>query len=322
MRVLITGGAGFIGSHLTDELLRDGHEVVVLDDLSNGRASNLDHNLGKRGFRFILGSVLDKPLLTEAAWGCEIIYHLAAVVGVKAVVSNPSQGIKTNVGGTEAVLDVAYQSRCKVILASSSEVYGKSTHIPFGEEDDQVLGSTRIARWWYSLSKALDEHLAFGYASRGLPIVVLRYFNSYGPRLDPNGYGSVVARFIGQALRGDPLTVYGTGEQTRCFTYVSDTVRGTLLASQVAEAEGQVINIGSTDETPIIELAHFIVRLVGSSSPIVFVTYGEAFGDHFEDPLIRVPLTDRAQRLLGFKADVSLEGGLASTIEWLRRDLG
>lgn len=255
MRILVTGGAGYIGSHLVDALMAQGHEVYVVDNLSTGKIDNIRHHLEDERFHFVNDSILNEALMGRIIAQVDLIYHLAAVVGVKYVVEDPLQVILTNVRGTETVLELAYKYWKKTIVASSSEIYGKSTAVPLAEDGDRVLGPTSVGRWSYSASKAIDEYFALAYAKRGLPVTVVRYFNSYGPRLDPKGYGSVIARFIGQALRGEPLTVYDDGLQTRCFTYIDDTIRGSILAATVREAEGEVFNIGSSRETTILELS-------------------------------------------------------------------
>ncbi len=319
MRVLVTGGAGYIGSHLADRLLADGHDVVVLDNLSLGKVANIEHNLHNPRFRFIEGDILDSHLMGQMADECDVVYHLAAIVGVTHVLNDPLQAMKTNVWGTGTVLKEASRRGRRVVLASSSEVYGKSTACPLAEDDDRLLGSTGIARWCYSTAKAMDEHLALAYhRQRGLPVAIVRYFNSYGPRLDPRGYGSVVARFITQALAGEPLTVHADGGQTRCFTYVDDTVEGTVLAGSVPDADGEVLNIARGEETSVLELAETIRELTGSSSEIVCVPYEVEYGELFEDTRRRVPAVEKAERILGFKARVALAEGLQRTIDWFR----
>jgi len=248
----------------------------------------------------------------------QLIYHLAAVVGVKHVIDNPLQGILTNVRGTEIVLELAYKYWRKVVIASSSEVYGKSEKAPLAEEDDTILGPTAVGRWSYALAKAIDEHLAFIYYDRGLPVSIVRYFNSYGPRLDPRGYGSVVAKFIIQALEGKPLTVFSDGQQTRCFTYIEDTVEGSILAATLKEGEGQSFNIGNDGETPILEVAEMVKELTGSSSEIVYLSYADAYGPGFEETRRRVPDVSKAERLLSFRARVPLEEGLRRTLAWFK----
>jgi UDP-glucose 4-epimerase len=319
MRVLITGGAGYIGSHLADRVLADGHEVVVLDNLSLGKMANIDHNLQNKQFRFVEGDVLNVDLVDRLVEQSEVVYHLAAVVGVKHVLDDPLQTMMTNVWGTENVLRAACKGPRRMVLASSSEVFGKAAMLPLREDGDRLLGPTSVSRWCYSVGKALDEHLALAYhRQRGLSVTVLRYFNSYGPRLDPQGYGSVVAKFINQALDGRPITVHGDGKQTRCFTYIDDTVEGTRLAAEIGVAEGEVLNVGRSEETAVGELAGVIRDLAQSSSEIVSVPYESEYGELFEDTPRRAPATDKAERILGFVARVPLEEGLQRTIDWFR----
>ena len=319
MRVLVTGGAGYIGSNLADALMKRGDEVLVIDNLSTGKIENIRHLLGNSAFHFVNDSILNEHLLERFIPSMDCIFHLAAAVGVRNILQDPLAAINTNVRGTEAVLGFAFKYWKRVVLASSSEIYGKATHVPFREDDDRVLGSTGIARWSYSMSKAIDEHFAFAYAAKGLPVSIVRYFNSYGPRLDERGYGSVVANLIRQALRGEPITVHGDGKQSRCFTYIDDTLAGTLLAGERASAVGEAFNIGSTQETPILDLARTIKRLTRSRSRIEFLPYQAYYGEGFEDTRRRVPATDKALRLLGFRARVALEQGLKKTIAWSRK---
>lgn len=318
MKILITGGAGYIGSHLADALINADHQVSVLDNLSTGRITNISHLLDHARFRLVCDSILNARLVDQMVAEADVVYHLAATVGVKHVVDNPLKCIVANVRGTEVVLESAYRYWRRVVVASSSEVYGKSEKAPLSEVDDSLLGPTAVGRWSYALSKALDEHLAFAYHRQGLPASVVRYFNSYGPRLDPRGYGSVVARFINQALDGRPITVYDDGQQTRCFTYIDDTVRGTLLASTLAEAEGKAFNIGNDRETSILELAHMVRDAINPNAEIEHVPYAHAYGARFEETRRRVPDTHRARELLGFEANVPLEDGLRRTIDWFR----
>jgi UDP-glucose 4-epimerase len=318
MEVLVTGGAGYIGSHLVDRLLADGHEVFVIDNLFTGKIANVEHNLDHERFHFVNDSILHIATMEELVRRVQLVYHLAAVVGVKHVIDNPLQGILTNVRGTEIVLELAYKYWRKVVIASSSEVYGKSEQAPLAEDDDSILGPTAVGRWSYALGKAIDEHLAFIYYDRGLPISIIRYFNSYGPRLDPRGYGSVVAKFINQALAGKPLTVFSDGQQTRCFTYIDDTVEGSILAATLKAGEGQSFNIGNNREITILDLAEKVKEMTGSLSEIVHLSYADAYGSGFEETCRRVPSVSKAEKLLGFKAHVSLEEGLQRTLAWFK----
>lgn len=322
MKILVTGGAGYIGSNLVDKLLADGHDTVVLDDFSLGKNENIQDNFSNPSFRLIEGSITDLPTVSRAMDGCELVYHLAARVGIKYIVDDPLRGILTNVAGTENVLKECHRRGIKVLLASTSEIYGKSGKVPFSEDGDRVLGPTSISRWSYSSAKAIDEHLALAYAREGLRVAIVRYFNSYGPRLDPVGYGSVMAKFIVQALTGQPLTVHGDGTQSRSFTFVNDTVRGTILAATSPAAEGEVFNIGNNREISVLELAHMVKEATGSASPIVHIDFSSFFGPNFEDIPRRVPNTDKARRVLGFEAEVPLEEGLKTTVEWMHRKLG
>lgn len=318
MRTLVTGGAGFIGSHLVDALLSRGDEVCVLDHLSTGRIENVAHHLSHPRFRFVKESILNRQVVSDLTADADIVYHLAAAVGVRYIVQDPLQATITNVAGTENILAAALRFGRKVVLASSSEVYGKNVRVPLREDDDRVLGSTTINRWSYAAAKAIDEHFAFAYAARGLPVVTLRFFNCYGPRIHSNGYGTVVARFIRQALNGEPITVHGDGLQTRCFTYVEDTVKGVLLAGSVIEAEGRVFNIGHTAEMTIAELAELVRTLSGSSSEIRLVPYEDYYGQSYEDTPRRVPDISRARLILGFDPKISLLDGMVRTIAWCR----
>lgn len=318
MNVLVTGGAGFIGSNLAIRLIKEGHAVTVVDDLSIGRLSNLEPLSPTTDFRFVQDSILNasalEPLIREA----EAIFHLAAVVGVQHILKDPLRGIKTNVWGTEVVVELAHRYGRRIVAASSSEVYGKSRALPLREDGDRVLGSTRIGRWSYAESKALDEHLILNFARCGLAGSAVRYFNSYGPRTNPDGYGSVVTRFVLQALSGRPITVFGDGTQTRCFTFVDDTVEGTIRAGLEERAVGEVFNIGDNREIAVVELAHRIRDLAGSNSEVVFVSYSQAFGQDFEEPARRVPDVTKAETMLGFRARVLLDDGLRKTIDWFR----
>lgn len=320
MRILVTGGAGFIGSNLVDVLMAQGHEVTVLDNLLVGKVSNIEDHLDSDTFHFVNGSILDLATLERLVRQVDLVYHLAAVVGVKYVVEDPLQAIITNVRGTENVLELAFKYWARTVIASSSEIYGKSTEVPLDEESDRLLGPTTVNRWSYSDAKAIDEYFALAYAQKGLPVSVVRYFNVYGPRLDPEGYGSVVAKFIGQALKDAPLTVYDNGRQTRSFTYVDDAVEATMRAATVRDAAGKVFNVGSNRETPINELAKTIIQLTGSNSEIIHVPYSSVYGPDFEETRRRVPDVSRARKALDFELQTTFEEGLRRTIDWFQRE--
>lgn len=320
MKILVTGGAGFIGSHLVERLLREQHEVWALDDLSTGKHAFVSPMQAHPNMHFVQGSVLDEKILRELVRKVDAIYHLAAVLGVKNTVENPLKVINGNIDGTKLVLEAAFPERKKVIFASTSEVYGKNTAIPFQEDDDRILGSTATHRWCYSTAKALDEHLCLAYASMGLPVTILRYFNTYGPRATSSAYGGVIPRFVTAALKNEPLYVYGTGEQTRCFTFIDDTVEGTFRALQ-PQANGLVINIGNDKPISIRETAKLVVELAQSSSPIITRSYEEAYGPGYEDMQRRQPSLQRALEVLDYRPQVSLVEGLKKTIDWYRQQL-
>ncbi|MGE3619299.1 MAG: GDP-mannose 4,6-dehydratase [Acidimicrobiia bacterium] len=313
-RILVTGGAGFIGSHLVDSLVADGHRVAVLDLLTTGRKENLDRSIG--AIEFVHGSILDAEVVERLVAGADVVFHLAAAVGVRHIVTDPLGSIVTNVRGTDIVLEACARHGRRTLVASTSEIYGKTPQLPMSEDDDRVLGPTSVHRWSYSTSKAVDEHLALAYAEVGLPVSIVRYFNSYGPRLDPRGYGSVLAQFLRQATAGEPITVHGDGLQTRCFTFVADTVRGTVSAGLSDAAVGQVVNLGSDHEITIAELAQRVRDYVGSSSEIRHVTHESYYGPGFADTRRRVPDISRARQLLGWEPTVDLEEGLGRTYEW------
>jgi UDP-glucose 4-epimerase len=317
VKVLITGGAGFLGSHLAEAFLARGDEVTALDPASDAKVRHLR---GEGRFRLIRESVLKADILEGLAGWADLIYHLAAVVGVEHYVGDPYQVLTININGTQEVLAAAFRHGRKVVFASTSEVYGRSERVPFDEDGDRVLGSTRIDRWCYSTSKAAAEHLCFAFGRMGLPVVIVRYFNVYGPRLDRMDRGRVITIFMGQLLRGEPLTVIGDGTQTRCFTYVDDAIRATVQAGLRPEAIGEVINIGSDQEVAIRDLAASMVRISGSASPITFVPKEAVYDRGYEDIPRRVPVVRRMHELLGVRAEIPLEDGLARTIEWFKRN--
>ena len=317
MKYLITGGAGFIGSHLTDLLRERDDEVVILDNLSTGNVNNLVGH--ERGVRFVPGSVLDPLLVDELIEECDVVVHLAAAVGVRLIVEKPLHSFQTNIKGSENVLEAALRYRKKVLIASTSEIYGKNLKAPFSEDDDRVLGSTRVLRWGYSTSKAVDEILAFAYhRERGLPTVIVRFFNTVGPR-QTGAYGMVIPRLVGQALEGKPLTVYGSGKQSRCFGHVKDVVRAVQLLLDEPRAEGDVFNIGGTEEVTILDLAHRIRDVIGSSSEIEFVPYDEAYESGFEDMQRRVPDIAKIGGLVGWKPTYDLDQIIADVIDDMKK---
>ena len=317
MRVLITGGAGFLGSHLTDALLDAGEDVAILDIASDAKVR---HHLDNPKFRYVRDSVMNREILEGLCAWSDIVYHFAAVVGVEHYVGDPYQVLNVNINGVQTVLNAAFKYRKKVIFSSSSEVYGRSLNTPFVENGDRVLGSTRIDRWCYSTSKAVGEHFCFAYYKMGLPVVVLRFFNVYGPRLDRMDVGRVISIFMGQLLRGDPVTVIGNGEQTRCFTYVEDAVRAIIAAGIVNEAVGEVINVGSDHEVSIRQLADLMIRLSDSQSRIKFVHQETIYGNSYEDIPRRIPDVHLMQKILKVVPRVSLEEGIQYTLEWFRKE--
>lgn len=320
MKALITGGAGYIGSNLVDKLLARGDEVAIIDNLSTGAVNNIRHHLDNPRFRFVNDTILSTNSLERLVEEADLVFHLAAAVGVKYIVDDPIGTITTNVRGTENVLAMAYRYWKRVVVASTSEVYGKSRGGALKEDDDRVLGPTTINRWAYSASKAVDEHFAYAYYRGGLPVSIVRFFNSYGPRVNEAGYGSVIANFIRQALRHEPLTVHGDGSQTRCFTFVEDTVRGTMLAGEKPEALGEAFNIGSEHEVTVLELAHLIRDLCESKSEITCMPYRDYYGQSYEDTPRRRPDMSKSSAVLGFEAQVPLEEGLRRTIAWCREN--
>jgi UDP-glucose 4-epimerase len=316
---LITGGAGFVGSHLAEALLAEGQAVTVIDDLSTGSLSNIEHLTGRPGFRCAVETITNLAAMDGLVAECDVIYHLAAAVGVELVVGQPLRTLQTNVLGTETVLRCADSHAKKVVLASSSEVYGKRLEVPFGEEDDRVLGPTTRSRWCYAASKALDEFLALAYfQERDLPVVVVRLFNTVGPR-QTGRYGMVIPRFVRQALSADPITVYGDGLQSRCFADVSDVVRGMIALAHHPGATGDVFNIGSTEEVTILELARRVIALTHSGSEIVMVPYGQAYGAGFEDMRRRVPDLSKIRELVGYRPQLGLDQILQRVIDHERR---
>jgi UDP-glucose 4-epimerase len=329
-RILITGGAGFIGSHLAEALLNQGHQVTAIDNLSTGRFQNIQHLVDRWSngserppFRFAIDTITNEIVLDRLVSECDFIFHLAAAVGVKLIVENPVHTIETNVMGTEAVLKAALRYRVKVLVASTSEVYGKGNQIPFREDDDVVLGPTSRSRWAYAASKMVDEFLALAYfREKGLPVVIVRLFNTVGPR-QTGQYGMVVPRFVQQAIQGDPLSVYGDGKQSRCFLHVQDAVAALINLAKCPESVGQVFNVGSTEQVSISDLALIILDLIQKDpkiqkkkapTPITFIPYDQAYAEGFEDMLQRVPDISKINRYIGWKPKHSLKKILIDVI--------
>jgi len=307
MRILITGGAGFIGSHLSEALLATGHEVYVIDDLSTGSIDNISHLKGRPGFHYTIDTVFNDPLVAELVDRADVIFHLAAAVGVKLIVQEPVHTIETNVHGTEVILRHAAKKRKLVFIASTSEVYGKSAAVPYREDADLVMGATTRHRWAYACSKALDEFLALAYwKEKKLPTIIVRFFNTVGPR-QTGQYGMVVPTFIRQALADEPITVFGDGTQSRSFTYVGDVVGALLKLMVEPRAIGEVFNIGNTEEVTISALAERIKRQTGSNSDVVVIPYDQAYEAGFEDMPRRVPDLAKLRNLIGYEPKVALE---------------
>ena len=306
MHILVTGGAGFIGSHLSERLIRDGHTVTVLDDLSTGQMSNLTALTDQPGFDFVEGSILNRALVAKLVKPAEVVFHLAAAVGVKLIMDEPSRSILTNVAGTENVLDAALQNKAHTFIASSSEVYGKTTKFPFCEDDDLTIGATRNLRWSYACAKTLDEFLALAHAREsGLPVTVLRFFNTTGPR-QTGRYGMVLPNFVKSAIEGAPLMVHGTGNQSRCFGHVADVVEAMCRLMATPEARGEVFNIGTDQEVTIHGLAEQVINAVGSNSEIQFIPYDQVYPEGFEDMLRRLPDVSKLDRVTGFRPRLTL----------------
>lgn len=320
MRALITGGAGFIGSHLAERLLADGWHVSVIDNLSTGAIHNIRHLKDQAKFSYVIDTIMNVPLLAEMVDEADHIYHMAAAVGVQRIVDDPVQTITTNIRGTEIVLDLANKKKKKVLLASTSEVYGKSSQFPFSEEGDLVMGATSRPRWSYACSKAIDEFLGLAYGeAQKLPIVVVRLFNTVGPR-QTGRYGMVIPRFVGQGLRGDPITVYGSGEQSRCFTHVADVVDALVRLMATPKAEGQVFNVGNTEEITMNALAQRILERTGGKSEIRHISFTEAYNASFEDMDRRVPDLKKVASLIGYRPTRSLDTIIGDVIEFIRKE--
>jgi len=319
VRALITGGAGFIGSHLAEALLDHGHKVIVIDNLSTGSIENIIHLKGRPDFEYVIESVENERLLAELIDRCDVVFHFAAAVGVKLIVEQPVYTIETNIHGTEVVLKHANKKKKLVVIASTSEVYGKSEDVPFREDSDLVMGPTPKHRWAYACSKAIDEFLALAYwKERKLPVIIVRFFNTVGPR-QTGQYGMVIPNFVQQALAGKPITVFGDGRQSRSFTHVADVVGALLKLVVEPKAIGQVINLGNTEEVTIQRLAEKVRELSGSKSPITLIPYDEAYESGFEDMPRRVPDLSKAEAMIGYKTQHTLDDILVQVIDYFRR---
>jgi UDP-glucose 4-epimerase len=320
VRALITGGAGFIGSHLSEALLNAGHEVDIIDNLSTGSIRNVGHLKSNPRFRYTIDTLTNEPLLAELIDRNDVVFHFAAAVGVKLIVEEPVHTIETNVHGTEVVLKHANKKRKKVVIASTSEVYGKSADVPFREDADLVMGATVKHRWAYACSKAIDEFLALAYyKERGLPVIIVRFFNTVGPR-QTGQYGMVLPSFVQQALSGSPITVFGDGTQSRSFTYVGDVVECLLKLIDEPKAVGQVFNIGNKEEVTILKLAEIVKSLTASASPIEFIPYDKAYEEGFEDMPRRVPDLTKIRQLVGYEPKVQLNEIITKVIHYFRTD--
>jgi nucleoside-diphosphate-sugar epimerase len=318
MKALITGGAGFIGSHLSERLLDLGYQVTIIDDLSTGRMENIQHLIGSEKFSFAIENILNETVMDRLVYECDIIFHLAAAVGVELIVSRPVEVIKTNVLGSEMVLKIANRYQKRVLITSTSEIYGKSEKVPFVEDDDSLMGPTTKNRWCYACSKALDEFLALAYRhEKQLPVVIARLFNTVGPR-QTGRYGMVVPRFVALALNNEPIPVYGDGMQSRCFTFVGDTVEYLTRLAADKRADGQIFNVGSQEEISILDLAGKVTEITGSSSAIEMVPYDQAYEAGFEDMHRRVPDISRVVALTGYRPQYDLETILLRVVEYVR----
>lgn len=317
-RALITGGAGFIGSHLSEALLHKGYHVTIIDNLSTGSFDNIAPLVGSANFHFAIETIVNTSVMDRLVSECDVIFHLAAAVGVDLIVSEPIRVIETNVGGSEIVLQTARRYRKKVMLASTSEVYGKSNRDKFAEDDDSVIGATTKSRWSYAASKALDEFLALAYHKEAdLPVVIFRLFNTVGPR-QSGRYGMVIPRFVRAALRGDPIRVFGDGQQSRCFANVSDAVRAIITLAESDKAVGEVFNVGTQEEITILDLARRVKERASSQSEIIFVPYSEAYEEGFEDMRRRMPDTTKISNLIGWQPEKVLEQTLDEIIAYCR----
>lgn len=320
MKILITGGAGFVGSHLADKLHSEGHDITVIDDLSTGRYSNVEHLEGKERFRLIIDTVLNEALMEELIREADRVFHMASAVGVKLIMEHPVRTIETIFRGTDVVLGLCARYRTRVLIPSTSEVYGKGTSVPFKEDDDILKGSTSKHRWAYACAKELDEFLALAHWKESrLPVVVVRLFNTVGPR-QTGQYGMVVPRFVEAALKNEPISVHGDGSQSRCFGHVSDVVGALTKLLETPECFGQVINIGNDEETTIKALAEAAIAMTGSSSVIRYIPYEEVYGEGFEDMQRRVPSLEKANALIGYRPTKSLSDIINDVARGLKAD--
>lgn len=321
MHYLITGGAGFIGSHLTDKLIGEGHKVTVLDNLSTGKYDNVKHLENNQNFQLVVGTILNEDLVDKLAERCDAIFHLAAAVGVELIVNHPLESLTTNIKGSEIVLEMAYRYHKKVLITSTSEIYGKNTQGPLKEDQDRILGSPLKSRWSYSTAKAVDEMLAYVYwKEKNLPTVIVRLFNTVGPR-QSGAYGMVLPRFIKQALEEKDITIYGSGKQSRCFLHVKDVVGALRKLIDNLDALGQVFNIGSQEEISIEDLAKKVIEITGTRSRIVHIPYEKAYEEGFEDMERRVPDTSKIRDLIGFKPTMDLKGIIKDVISYARGEM-
>ena len=319
MKILITGGAGFIGSHLAERLVEEGNQVVVIDNLSTGRLENIESIKTNGNFHYTIGSILNRELMEKLMEGVDQVYHLAAAVGVKYIIENPLLSLRTNILGTENVLELANKYKAKVLITSTSEIYGKSDKVPFHEDDDRLLGPTRISRWGYSCSKAIDEFMALAYfREKRLPVVIVRCFNTVGPR-QTGQYGMVLPKFIKAALLDQPIVVYGTGKQTRCFADVSDVVGAFIKLMNIPKCVGEIFNIGTTESISIEDLAKKVKEICDSKSRIEYMSYEEAFEEGFEDMMNRMPCLDKAKEYIGYEPKYNLDDIIHRMIEYYEK---
>ncbi|MCB5252502.1 MAG: SDR family NAD(P)-dependent oxidoreductase [Candidatus Cloacimonadaceae bacterium] len=316
MKILITGGAGFIGSHLAERLLKEGHEVYAIDNLSTGSLENIKTLRENPKFHFHMGSILDRELMSELISKCKQVYHLAAAVGVKYIIENPLLSLKTNITGTDNVLELCNKYKSKALITSSSEIYGKSEKMPFSEQDDRLLGSTHISRWGYSCSKAIDEFMALAFhREKKLPVVIVRCFNTVGPR-QSGQYGMVLPKFIKSALMDQPIVIFGTGKQTRCFADVSDVVGAFIKLMNSPECEGEIFNVGTTEAISIEELAQKVKKMCESKSKIEYMSYEVAYEEGFEDMMNRKPDLDKIKEFIGYEPEYRLDDIITRMIEY------